>query len=173
MVSIFRIARKTQHPVFDLPDGGGRTGETKPLTRQATMPSAQNWTFCRAFSLLDAAHVSKGGAPLCARVRYSTRIAERDAGSRPGASGLCCATTLLPYPRVARGAGRLPSPGSSAGCWGTLCRLGPPAMTGSPRSPPTSLGAGALAWAAGLDALAPRRSLRAVAAPLRLRALAL
>lgn len=113
------------------------------------MPSAQNWTFCRAFSPLDVAHVSKGGAPRFARVRYSTRIAERNAGSRPGASGLCCATTLLPYPRVARGAGRLPSPGSSAGCWGTLWRLGPPAMTGSPRSPPTSLGAGALAWAAG------------------------
>ncbi len=61
------------------------------------MPFSQNWTFCRAFSLLDAGRVSTAGAPLYARATHSTVCAGRCAGSgssMPHSTGLPARTAL-------------------------------------------------------------------------------
>ena len=70
------------YPVFDYRYDQGRTGEAKPLMRRATMPFSQNWTFCRAFSLLNVGRVSTAGAPQNARARGLAVCAERSA-TRP------------------------------------------------------------------------------------------
>lgn len=67
------------------------------------MPFSQNWTFCRAFSPLDVAHVSKGRRPT---LRAGMGPAHRRWTRRRLWSAL--RLTQPPCPRVARGAGLRP-----------------------------------------------------------------
>lgn len=135
------------------------------------MPFSQNWTFCRAFSPLDVAHVSTAGRPaqragiVLNRPRW-TRLRLRLAPS-------VCAVLRLNYDARALLGARGYAPRPSASPWAGFWRLGPPAMTGSPQAHIRL--AWARPWLRGLRAGCPSPTppLRAVAAPLRLRAFAL
>jgi hypothetical protein len=129
------------------------------------MPFCQNWTFCRAFSPLDVAHVLTAGAPRCARARRSLRPAGR-VPSVGSAHGL--ATDHLA--RAKPGARASPPSGcqvlrAPSGDWGLQRQTAPPS------NPPTRLGTGAPDWAAGWTPLPHAPPCGHVAAPLRLRAL--
>lgn len=144
--------------MFTLLYAGGRTRRAKPLTRRATMPFSQNWTFCQAFSPLDVAHASKAGAPCCARARYSSSIAERDAGS--GLWPAVFATRRPDYLARAKPGARTPSPSGCRVLRAPLWRLGSPAPDGPPDARHwTNVGIGAMTWAAA-GRLAPQRVLR-------------
>jgi hypothetical protein len=79
---------------------------------------------------------------------------------------VCAALDSAPIPARSLGRGTLPSPGSSARCWGTFWRLGPPAMTGSPTRIRLAVG-----QCASVDCVRPRTcpSPRCGPVPLRLR----
>lgn len=97
------------------------------------MPSSQNWTFCRAFSPLDVAHVLTAGRPVL-------RAGKGPARRRWTRHRLMVGATLDSAPLPARSSGRWASPPIALPVGGPPSRVwGHERATAPPSSPPTSL----------------------------------